>query len=155
MEIRDRKLFLSYAIPCLAARVRRGELSASEQGSIEREFLERGDISSRVENLFPVALKMLELEARNLGKPHIDSDVIRSYFSKSHADHVRRQMEVQPDLDPRECVCHTVTIVDVHHAEYTVEGPVGRVRVSKWTVPEAKRGDKLRIHYTKAVERVP
>ncbi|MEM7821385.1 MAG: hypothetical protein QXX38_01040 [Candidatus Aenigmatarchaeota archaeon] len=84
MEIEDKNIFFSYALPCLENPKKKIKIGREEVRRLLflHEFGEK--IPDGNEKLFEVALFYLKKIAKKMGKKKIDKEVIRRYFLKEH-----------------------------------------------------------------------
>ncbi len=155
MMVEDPELFLRYAIPCGNVLVRRGcldkrVLNKLENGVVlERSF--RGDVS----RFFPVASKLCQYIASQLGKEKIDSEVIRRYFLIEHKKAVLWRAKHFPDINVKECIVYPGRVINIIKDKIEVNTPAGRKIVKNIFIPEVNKNDWVTVHYDFACERIP
>lgn len=135
MELADKKLFLSYALPCGQVLVKRGTITQEQLDSPEPE-------------MFKVGLFMCEQSAKKLGKQLIDKEAIRQYFWYDHDTHLEEHCEINKDVDKNLCT--------VYPGEYLgnniVRLPIGERKVNIHNTPGLKQGDYVTVHYNSTCE---
>jgi poly-beta-hydroxyalkanoate depolymerase len=87
LPIKNKELFLRYAIPCGEVLVRRGELQNDILEELSQSVSEGKEIRIPIEKIFKVASRMCTILAKQMRKKEIDEEVIRRYFPSS----MRRQ----------------------------------------------------------------
>lgn len=132
-KLEDKKLFLNYAMPCIAERVRRGEYTEKEFQKFCEDIVKGKDIPDEdLYNLFPVAMNFIDDSARKLNKVKdnevaVDKDVVHQYFWYDHDSIVKKRM----NLDRQEyCLVLPGKVKEVHGKEGVVETPKGQREVS-------------------------
>jgi len=155
-KLKEKRLFLNYAIPCIAERVRRGEFTQEE---FEKfcEDLSKGKEPTDEElySLFPVAMNFISNSAQKLDKIKdneviIDKDVIHQYFWYDHDSVVKNRMN--PDKQDY-CLVLPAKIKEVDGKEGLVETPKGERQVSLAFIGNKNLINKhVTIHYYHACE---
>jgi hypothetical protein len=149
LPIKDRELFLRYAIPCGEVLVNRGEL--------KRELLERmndtvkqgKEIDFPIEDNFRVASRMCTIIAKRMGKNVIDSEVIRRYFLLEHEKAIRWRKRIRPDIDVKECRVYPGRVLHIDEGHAVVKTPLGEavLRTNFTAGLRLKEGDWVSKHY--------
>jgi len=155
-KLKNKKLFLNYAMPCIAERVRRGEFTQEEFEEFCEDLAEGKDIPDQeMYNLFPVAMNFISKSAEKLGKIEdgeaiIDKDVTRQYFWYDHDSIVRSRMN--PDRQ-NHCLILPGKIKEIHGKEGLVETPKGEREISLAFLGNQDLLNKhVTIHYYHACE---
>lgn len=154
MEISDKTLFLRYAIPCGHVLVKRGDLKQEDLDRVKKQVLRGEEVQEDIENLFPIAVRMCKLLAKQSGKEVIDEDVIRQYFWHEHRKAVEWRASIYPDLPKEECLTCPARVLKAGRKPL-VKTTHGRVFAKTDFVPSLKRDDWVILHYDYIVEKIP
>jgi hydrogenase maturation factor len=154
MEIKDRDLFLKYAIPCGDVLVKRGDLKQEALDRVRESVIKKERVEEDLEALFPIAVRMCRLLAKKAGKQAIDQDIIRSYFWHEHQRAVEWRARIYPDLPREECLTYPARVVKPGKNPL-VETPLGEKRVKTDFVPSLKKDEWVIVHYDYIVEKIP
>lgn len=157
MEIKDKVLFLRYAVPCGQVLVKRGWMKQKDLDSLRKQAAE-GDVKASNKDLhaaFAEASLMLERTANSEGKSVIDEQVIRHYFlSHVHAKLAEKRSAEFKDFSPEECKVWAGRIMRLRGLSALVELPCGRREIRMDFVQGAKEGDVVTVHYSYACEKI-
>ena len=155
-KFKDKRLFLNYAMPCIAERVRRGEFTEEEFLKYCEDLAEGKEVSDEeMYNLFPVAMNFIPESAKKLNKIKddevtVDKDVIRQYFWHDHDSVVKSRMN--PERQDY-CLILPGKVKEVHGKEGLVETPKGERQISLAFLKEKNLLNKhVAIHYYHACE---
>ena len=155
-KLKDKKLFLNYAMPCIAERVRRGEFTQKEFEEFCKDLAEGKDIpDEEMYNLFPVAMNFIHESAKKLDKIKdnevtIDKDVVHQYFWYDHDSVVKSRMN--PDRQDY-CLILPGKVKEIHDKEGLIETPKGERKVSLAFLGNQDLLNKhVTIHYYHACE---
>lgn len=155
-KLKDKKLFLNYAMPCIVERVRRGEFTQEEFEKFCEDIVQGKDVpEEEMYNLFPVAMNFIDNSAKKLDKVNddeviVDKDVIRQYFWYDHDSVVKTRMN--PDKQDY-CLVLPGKVKEVHDKEGIVKTPKGEREVSLAFLGDQKLLNKhVTIHYYHACE---
>jgi hypothetical protein len=154
LPIKDKELFLSYAIPCGEVLVKRGELREELLKKLNDSVRDREEIGIPVENVFKVATRMCTILAKRMSKKEIDSEVIRRYFLIEHEKAIKWRKETKPDLKVRDCLVYPGRIL-----RFDPEGILVKTRLGdKFFRGDFARGLKPRdwvsVHYDYVAEKI-
>lgn len=154
--MRVENYFLRYAFPCAFIIKQRGEINKEEYDklfdiAVNNKLVER----EKLEKIFFRAFKYINELAKEKKRDKWDFEVIKEYFLKKHNELIKQGIGVYKNA-PK-------TLKDlskVNEAEIiNKKGNILEVKfnnkkrfVSNVFVPDAKIGDKVRIHYGFAVE---
>lgn len=152
LPIRDKKLFLKYAIPCGSVLRDRGKVSQKELDSLKRSVLEGRPVKKDVGKIFNVARIMCSITALKMHREEINQDVIRRYFWGEHNEVAEWRASVFRDFDPEECRVRPARVLSAGKT-ITVETPEGRRKVSESFCP-VRKGDWVIMHYSHIIEKV-
>ncbi len=150
LPIKDRELFLRYAIPCGSVLVKRGSVSQEKLEQLEQGLLSGRPIEEDLGRIFGVGVRMLTILARRMGKKEIDREVIRKYFWFEHPDCINERVKTYPDVVPEKCMVLPGKVLE----EGLVQTPLGKRKVRTDFVPDAKPGDWMTVHYSYIVEKI-
>ena len=150
--------FLRYAYPCAYIIMQRGELSKQELDELEDIAIHNKPISrQRLENIFFRAFEHIERLAKLRNKSRWSPEVIQEYFYSYHnlvIDNGEGSYATTPPT------LKELSKVDTAEVTYKTDNVLtvqfnGKIRnVVDSFVPEARVGDRVRIHYGFAVELV-
>lgn len=123
MIIKDKMLFMKYAVPCAETLVKRGAITEGQKQDMIL-LVSSGKTIEHPEKIFKVAYAMCMLIAKKTGKKYIDEDVIREYFLHEHDDAVDKRFEEMCDFDPDECRVYRGKVIDIKgmKAKVNIEG---------------------------------
>jgi len=155
-DIKNKRLFLNYAMPCLVERIRRGEFKLEEFEKLCEDLIEGREIpDEEMYNLFPVAMSFIEDSAKKLDKIKdnvlaLDNDVIHQYFWYDHDSVVKSRMN--PERRDY-CFVLPAKVKKIFGKEGIVETPKGERRVSLAFLNNNDLLNKhITIHYYHACE---
>ena len=155
-KLKDKRLFLNYAMPCIVERVRRGEFTEEEFLKYCEDLAEGKEVSEEeMYNLFPVAMNFIPESAKKLDKIKgdvvtIDKDVVRQYFWYDHDSVVRGRMNPERE---KYCLILPGKVKQVSGKEGLVETPKGERQVSLAFLKDKDLVNKhVTIHYYHACE---
>jgi hypothetical protein len=147
LPIKDKELFLRYAIPCGEVLVNRGELKAGLLKKVT-EAVENGqEVDAPVEDIFRVASRMCTIIAKRMGKTEIDEEVIRRYFLIEHEKAIRWRKLVRPDISVKDCKVYPAKVLKIDGNGALVRTPVGGKRLKDGFEKDLKKGDWVSAHY--------
>ena len=152
IKLVDKRLFLNYAMPCLAERVRKGEITAKEFHDFCEDLAKDKEMpDEELYKLFPVAMNFIEESAKNGEKEvRVDEDVIHQYFWYDHDRVVKTRMN--PDRH-KYCLVLPGKVLKTKGKEAVVETPLGERKVSlAFLKGENFLGKHVTIHYYHACE---
>lgn len=152
MEIKDKQLFLKYALPCASVLVKRGWVSEKKVEELRREVL-NGSVISDLKDIFLVAYSMCSLTAKKMGKKTIDSQVIRAYFWGEHDDVVDERFKQFRDFNPKDCRVYPGRVLEVGR-EVKISTPAGIKTFSNIYNLNLKEGDYVTAHYDFVIEKI-
>jgi hydrogenase maturation factor len=153
MQIKNKRLFLKYALPCASVLVKRGWVSQKEADKLEKMILENKDIDVDLGDIFMVATSMCGLLARKMNKSEIDDEVIRSYFWYYHDEVVDERFKQIGDFDPVLCRTYPAKVLSISEYEIKVKTPRGEVVCHK-SFEDVKPEEFVIIHYDYIIERI-
>jgi hydrogenase maturation factor len=154
LPIKDKELFLRYAIPCGEVLVGRGELRKELLDKLNDSVSHGQEIEIPVEEVFKVASRMCTIIARQMGKREIDSEVIRRYFLLEHEKAIRWRKQTFPDISVRECKVYPGKVILSDSKGAIVKTPVGERKLKGNFVKKLKTGDWVSTHYDYIPERI-
>jgi len=155
-KLKDKKLFLNYAMPCLVERVRKGEYTPEEFEKLCEDLIQGKDIpDEEMYNLFPVAMNFIDDSAKKLNKVKedevtVDKDVIHQYFWYDHDSVAKDRMN--PERQDY-CLVLPAKVKVIKGKEGLVETPKGKREVSLAFLKDKDLLNKhITIHYYHACE---
>ena len=156
LPIKDRDLFLRYAIPCGEVLVNRGELKKEILGKMSEAVKQGKVIDFPIEDNFKVASRMCTIIAKKMGKNVIDSEVIRRYFLLEHEKAIRWRKQLRPDINVRECKVYPGRVLKIDEDHAIVKTPLGEAMLrSDFTAGlKMKKGDWVSTHYDYVSEKL-
>jgi len=154
LPVRDKELFLRYAIPCGEVLVRRGELREELLKKLNDSVKYGEEIDIPFESIFRVATRMCSILAKQLGKNEIDSEVIRRYFLIEHENALKWRREIKPDLNVKECLVYPGRVLRVGYDKIMVKTPLGEKLFRKDFVGDLKKNDWVSVHYDYIAEKI-
>ncbi len=146
--------FLKYAFPCSWVIYARGEISLEEYNVLKEAALEGKKLSRDfLEKVYFRAFERLSRIAEEMNKDKWDMQVIEEYFRNRHNSIV--ELSEHPQLIKEFCKVYESTIKSISDEFYIVKYGLNKERkVKKVFVPNANIGDRIRIHYDYAIEKV-
>lgn len=153
LPIKDRALFLKYAIPCGSILVKRGEVPKKTMDKLRDDFLAGRPIEQDLDKIFRVGVRMLSLTALEMGKSVIDREVIRRYFWFEHPACLRLRAQEHPDIEPALCTVLPARVLETGR-DVLVDTPLGKRTVRPDFTPGIKPGDRATVHYSHIVEKI-
>ncbi len=154
LPIKDRELFLRYAIPCGEVLVKRGELREELLKGLNDSVKNREEIETPIENVFKVAARMCTILAKQMGKMEIDSEVIRKYFLIEHEKAIKWRKEIKPDLKIKECLVYPGRILRIGQDRVLVRTPLGEKLFRGDFAGGLKPKDRVSVHYDYVSEKI-
>jgi len=150
--------FFMYAFPCAHIIVERRGMSEEEHEKLKKDFLEGKRLEKeRLEKIFTAAFRRIKKLAERMGRDYWDFEVIKEYWDKEHnrlidnnEDGYEKISESLKDL----CRIIVAEVVKKIDNKLIVRYNGEERLVFSDLVPEAKVGDRVRIHYAYAVEKV-
>lgn len=151
--IKDKGLFLKYAIPCGQVLVKRGDVNQKKLDTLRQGLLMGAEVKEDLEKIFPIATRYLTLMAKRAGKREIDAELIRRYFWREHQKCVEWRMAIYPDVMPEKCLVLPARVLKAG-AKAVVQTPLGKREVKQDFCRGMKEGDFVAVHYDYAVEKI-
>ena len=154
LPIKDKELFLRYAIPCGRVLVKRGEL---EKGLLERlgSSVKTGkEIEIPVENVFRVATSMCSIIAKRTGKNEIDAEVIRRYFLLEHEKAIKWRQQIRPELKVSECLVYPGRVIKIDSQGIIVKTKLGEKTFRGDFIERLQKNDWVSVHYDYISEKI-
>jgi hydrogenase maturation factor len=154
LPIKDKQLFLRYAIPCGEVIVRRGELRSDLLRELKESVEQGEEIDAPVGEIFKVAARMCTILAKRMGKPEIDDEVIRRYFMLEHEKAIRWRKLVKPDIDVKDCMVYPGKVLKIDFDKALVQTPLGEAMLKRDFSPDLRKGDWVSTHYDFIAEKI-
>ncbi len=155
MIIKDRLLFLKYALPCAGTLVKRGKVSAEEVDNAVRLVSEGKLPAPGFEDIFRVATAMCERLAKDSGKDCIDVDTIRRYFIAGHSKVVDDRFKLMRDFDPVSCKTYLGKVITADGGFAIVDTERGKKMYRAEFAKSLREGDEVIVHWDFVVEKAP
>jgi hydrogenase maturation factor len=153
--IKDRLLFLKYALPCAGTLVKRGNTTKEHVEGLVKLVSDGKVPAEDAESMFKVANAMCDSIGRRMGKETVDSDVIRQYFLLEHSEVVDDRYKLMGDFDPVDCKTYLGKVSQVDGDSAIVETKLGKKKYRSAFVNGLKAGDSVIVHWNFVVERAP
>jgi hypothetical protein len=152
------KYFFKYAFPCAQIKVRLGSLTPEKYEKLKEIFLEnKCPDKETLEKLFPPAFRRIRKLAEKMEKDIWDFSVIQEYWKKNHSeviDEGEGMYGIASESFKNLCKVHEAEVIEKKDDDLTVKYEDRKRVVSGFLVPDAKVGDKVRIHFSYAIEKV-
>jgi hypothetical protein len=157
-EYTPERYFFIYAFPCSYIILLKGNLTQDEYNYFEKEFLS-GNAPSReiLEKSFPAAFNRIKRLAKRMDKNYWDFDVIFEYWNNEHNRIIHSGEGVygeSPESFKDLCRINIGEVVDINNDRLLVQYNGNKRMVSKILVPDIQVGDRVKIHYAYAIEKV-
>ena len=158
------RYFFKYAFPCAQVKLKLGSITPEKYEKLKQIFLENSSPNKQeLENAFPPAFKRIKKLTEKKHKKIWDSEVIREYWIKNHNEVINQgdgmygiASEQFKDL----CKIHVAEVIEISPSTKELrviynnnQEKKSRI-VSSFLVPNINVGDKVRIHFAFAVEKV-
>ena len=153
------KEFFKYAFPCSQTLMQLGRISKEDYEKLRKKFF-NGKTPDRefLEKSFVAAFKRIKRLAKEMNKDYWDIDVIVEYWLNNHNKMINSGdglYSKTPESFNRLCRVNDALVVEKKEDQLIVEYGEKCVRVvSGFLVPNAKVGEKYRIHYGFAIEKI-
>jgi len=154
LPIRNRELFLRYAIPCGEVLVGRGELREDLLKALNDSVKNGLETDFPIEGVFRVATRMCSILAKRMGREEIDDEVIRRYFLLEHEKAIRWRKEIRPDLKVRECMVYPGRVLRIDPDRVLVRTEKGEGFFRNDFAEGLKKKDWVSVHYDYVSERL-
>ncbi len=154
LPIKDKELFLRYAIPCGEVLVGRGELRHEVLQKMNDSVAHGQEIDMPVENIFKVASRMCTILAKQMGKSEIDEEVIRRYFMLEHEKAIKWRKQIRPDIKVQECMVYPGRVLKIDFDKAIVRTPLGEAMLRNEFTPDLRKGDRVSTHYDYISEKI-
>jgi hypothetical protein len=154
LPIKDKELFLRYAIPCGEVLVNRGELREELLRGLNDSVRNKQEIETPIENVFKVATRMCTILAKQMGKKEIDSEVIRKYFLLEHEKAIRWRKQIKPDINVRECLVYPGRVLRIDPDGILVKTKLGERLFRADFAEGLKPKDWVSVHYDYVSEKM-
>ncbi len=154
LPIKDKQLFLRYAIPCGEVLVKRGELRQELLHELSDSVEHGQEIDAPIGDIFKVASRMCTILAKRMGKTEIDDEVIRRYFMLEHEKAIRWRKLVRPDINVKECMVYPGKVLKIDFDKALVKTPLGEAMLRNEFTPGLHEGDRVSTHYDYISEKI-
>ncbi len=154
LPVKNKELFLRYAVPCGEVLVKRGDLRKELLKKLHDSVMYGQDIDLPVERFFPVASKMCTILAKKMGKKAIDDEVIRKYFLIEHEKALLWRKQIKPDINIKDCRVYPGRVIKIYSGKALVKTPMGEVMLRTDFVKNLKPRDWVTKHYDYVIEKI-
>lgn len=154
LPIKDKELFLRYAIPCGEVLVKRGELKEELLKNLNDSVANGRKIDVPVEDIFKVASRMCTIIAKRMGKKEIDENVIRKYFLLEHEKAIIWRKKIYPDIDIKRCRVYPGKVLKIDFDGALVKTQLGEKMLRNDFSPDLKKGEWVSTHYDYISEKI-
>jgi len=154
LPIKDRELFLRYAIPCGEFLVKRGELQEGLLAKLNDAVKNSQETDIHIEDTFKVASRMCTIIAKQMGKKEIDEEVIRRYFLIEHEDAIKWRKQVRPELKLEECLVYPGRVLKIGNDNILVRTLLGEKLFRNDFASGIKANDWVSVHYDYIAEKI-
>jgi hypothetical protein len=154
MKVKDRILFLKYALPCAGTLVKRGKVSQEHIDKIIEQISNNQVPKEEVEKKFKVAFAMCSNLAKEMKKDSINEEVIRRYFISEHDKTVDERFKLMGDFDPVACKTRIGKVLEVDKEFAVVETSLGKKKYKTVFTKDIKKEDNVIVHFDFVVEKV-
>jgi hypothetical protein len=154
LPIRNRELFLRYAIPCGEVLVDRGELKGELLRQLNDSVRNRQGIDVPIEGVFKVAARMCTILAKQMGRNEIDDEVTRRYFLIEHEKAIKWRKQVRPDLKVKDCLVYPGRILRINPEGTLVKTKLGEKLFRNDFAQGLKKRDWVSVHYDYVSEKI-
>lgn len=152
------RYFFKYAFPCAQVKARLGSLNQEEYEKLKEIFLEnKCPDRETLEKLFPPAFRRLRKLAEKMNKDVWDFSVISEYWKKNHNEIIdggEGMYGTANDEFKDLCKIHTAVITEKKGSNLIVNYGGRERAVSGFLVQDVKIGERVRIHFAYAIEKV-
>ncbi len=152
------KYFFMYAFPCAYLKLERGDITKKEHEELERNFLNSEIVDKKyLEKIFAPAFVWIKEIADNIGKEIWDLEVIKFYWEKEHNKVINQgkgSYKNHPESLKDLCRIHIAEIIKKQDNRLLVKYEEKERVVFNILVPQVKVGDKVKIHYAYAIEKL-
>lgn len=156
ISMKPEHYFFRYAFPCAQVLLDQHKIDQKAYDEMKRMFLADEYPSKQdLEQIFVSAFRRLEILAKEMNKDKWDIEVIKRYF---HEDHNHFIDEGEGDYSKfgedfkKICKVYTAEVIDREGFVLTVKIGDEISKVLGNALPEAKKGDKVKVHLGFAVE---
>lgn len=154
LPIKDRELFLRYAIPCGEVLVKRGEVREELLKRLNDSVKNKEEFKYPIEDVFKVASRMCTIIAKQMGRNEIDADVIRRYFLIEHENAIRWRMQVRPELKVEDCLVYPGRVLKLGDENIMVRTPLGERLFRNDFAHDIRPRDWVSVHYDYVSEKI-
>lgn len=152
------RYFFKYAFPCAFLKLERKEITKKEYSEMEKKFCNGGSIGKKnLERIFKPAFVRIKRLAERMQKDFWSIDVIKEYWLNEHNNLIdendggwAEQTGRFKDL----CKVHMAEIIEERDKSLLVRYGNMRREVYNVLVPNAKKGDRVTIHFSYAIEKI-
>jgi hypothetical protein len=147
--------FFKYAFPCAEVLLEWGSITPGEYEELEKIFFAKKVPDKKtLEKVFIAAFRRIKKLAQGMGKDYWDSEVIREYWEKNHNEIIDKgegNYSKVPESFKDLCRVHVAEITYRKEGKMVVKYKDKKRVVFDFLVPDAKIGEKVRIHFSYAI----
>ena len=145
LPIKDKELFLRYAIPCGDVLVKRGELRHDLLQELNDSVANGQEIDMPVGKIFKVASRMCTILAKRMGKSEIDAEVIRRYFLLEHEKAIEWRKKLRPDISVKDCLVYPGKVLKIDFDKALVKTPLGEAMLTRLQMPAMQQDNDMKL----------
>ena len=148
------RYFFKFAFPCAQVKLKLGSLTKEKYDKLEQTFLQNGTpTKEELEKTFPPAFRRI----KKLSDDYWNPEIIKKYWEQNHNE-VIDQGDGMYGIASEEfrdlCKIHTAEILKIDGDKLIVMYNNKTRTVSNFLIPNATIGDKVRIHFAYAIEKI-
>ena len=150
--------FFRYAFPCAHLKLERGDINQDQYTALEQRYLKDNPPSKEeLEKVFAPGFVFIKQLAQQRGKNYWEVDILKEYWENEHNNIINRgegNYKEFPESLKDLCRIHTAEIINIIDQTLIVKYENKTRAIHNVFFPEIKFGDKVKIHYAYAVEKV-
>jgi len=158
VKMTPEQYFFRYAFPCAHIILQRGGLTQEEYDKLEQRFLNNNPPARQeLERIFTNAFKFVDKLAKELNKSRWDEEIIYKYWKSYHNEVIDKSIgnfKTAPEAFKNLCKVHLAEVIDSKEQILIVRYENKTRAIHNVFFPEIKFGDKVKVHYAYAVEKV-
>jgi hypothetical protein len=157
---KSEKYFFKYAFPCAQIKTKLSSLSLEEYNKLKENFLENKCPNKKtLKKDFGAAFRRIKKLAEKMNKEMWDFEVIQEYWIKNHNEVIEQgdgMYGIASEKFKELCKIHEAEVIEINNQTHELRVSYNNKQriVSNFLVQDIKIGDKVRIHFAFAVEKV-
>lgn len=152
------RYFFKYAFPCAQTKVKLGSLRKEEYNELKELFLQNNcPDKETLERNFKPAFARIKRLAERMNKNMWDFSVIKEYWTKEHNEVIDKGEGMYGEASEsfkELCKIHEAEVIGKQEDKLIVKYINKKRVVSNFLVQDSKIGDKVRIHFAYAIEKL-